>query len=121
MKKFQSIKGTHDLLPEDFKIWGKVKSQIRYFMQQYGYSEIPFGDESAYLENIANQSNNPLYSYGTDEDAYGLSSRGIDPLCSTWDMSNDPIAYYDNQLDLVDKLWEEILINFEKYSGLQVL
>ena len=81
---------------------------------EYGYSEFPSYNEVIYLENIANQSNNPLYSYGTDEDAFGLSSRGIDPLCSTWDMSDNPIAYYNNQLDLVDKLWEEILNNYEK-------
>ena len=56
------------------------------------------------LENIANQSNHPLLAYGTDEDTFGRSSRGIDPLCNLWDISNDPLGYYRNQLNLVDKL-----------------
>ena len=66
------------------------------------------------LESIASQSNNPLLVYGTDEDAFGLSSRGIDPLCNTWDIGGDPILYYSRQLDLVQKLWDNLLDNFEK-------
>tara|TARA_Y100001970_G_scaffold273928_1_gene372862 strand:- start:8012 stop:10681 length:2670 start_codon:yes stop_codon:yes gene_type:complete len=76
---------------------------------EYGYS-----DESTNLESIANQSNNPYLAYGTDEDAFGLSSRGIDPLCNTWDMSSDPIEYYRRQLSGVENLWNNILLNFEK-------
>lgn len=40
MKEFRSIKGTHDLLPDDLKVWQRVKSQIHLGMKQYGYSEI---------------------------------------------------------------------------------
>ena len=40
MAEFQSIKGTHDLLPADFKVWQKVESKIHKIMQQYGYGEI---------------------------------------------------------------------------------
>ena len=81
---------------------------------EYGYSEFTSGSEKENLENIANQSNHPLLAYGTDEDTFGRSSRGIDPLCNLWDISNDPIAYYNNQLDLVDKLWTNLLDDFEK-------
>ena len=31
----------------------------------------------------------------------------------TWDMGKDPIAYYNNQLDLVQKLWKNLLDDFE--------
>ena len=71
----------------------------------YGYTICPNSDETHCLESIANQSNNPLLAYGTDEDAFGLSSKGIDPLCNTWDIGGDPILYYSRQLDLVEKLW----------------
>ncbi len=81
---------------------------------EYGYSEFLSGSEKDNLENIANQSNHPLLAYGTDEDTFGRSSRGIDPLCNLWDISNDPIAYYNNQLNLVDKLWTNLLQDFEK-------
>jgi len=80
----------------------------------YGYTICPHSDEKDCLESIAKQSNNPLLTYGTDEDAFGLSSKGIDPLCNTWDMGGDPILYYSRQLDLVQKLWNNILDNFEK-------
>ena len=80
----------------------------------YGYSICPYSNESSCLESIANQSNHPYLAYGTDEDAFGLSSRGIDPLCNTWDMGDDPILYYNRQLDLVEKLWDNILENFVK-------
>ena len=81
---------------------------------EYGYSEFASGNEEENLENIANQSNHPILAYGTDEDTFGRSSRGIDPLCNLWDMSSDPIAFYDNQLDLVNKLWINLLDDFEK-------
>jgi len=80
----------------------------------YGYTICPNTNEKNCLESIANQYNNPLLAYGTDEDAFGLSSRGIDPLCNTWDMGEDPILYYSKQLGLVKKLWNNILDNFEK-------
>ena len=81
---------------------------------EYGYSHDPNIDENIFLENIASRANNPYLAYGTDEDAFGLSSKGIDPLCSTWDMSSDPIAYYSHQIDLVQNLWATLLENFEK-------
>ena len=80
---------------------------------EYGYSEKFNTDENIFLENIASKANNPYLAYGTDEDAFGLSSKGIDPLCSTWDMSSDPIAFYSHQIDLVQNLWSTLLQNFE--------
>jgi len=40
MKEFQSIKGTHDLLPDDLKTWQRIEDRIRQIMQQFGYGEI---------------------------------------------------------------------------------
>ena len=80
----------------------------------YKDNKVFIENETLCLERIANQSNTPHLAYGTDEDAFGLSSKGIDPLCNTWDMASDPISYYNHQLDLVQKLWDNLLQNFEK-------
>ena len=40
MTKFRTVKGTHDLLSNDLKVWHRVQSKIYQIMQQYGYSEI---------------------------------------------------------------------------------
>ncbi len=87
-----------------------------YWAIEYGYTEFDEGttSESQLLESIANQSNHPLLAYATDEDTFGRSSRGVDPLSSLWDMSSDPIGYYDYQIDLANKLFDNILDDFEK-------
>lgn len=101
------------LLDSGYTMFQTVPGPYDIWAIEYGYAESNSINEKIFLEKIANQSTNPLYSYGTDEDAYGLSSRGIDPLCNTWDMSGDPIEYYSRQLDLVQNLWDNILVNFE--------
>ena len=72
------------------------------------------GRQDIIPNQIARMLYDAMKGLGTDEDAFGLSSRGIDPLCNTWDMGNDPISYYNQQLDLVDKLWKNLLNDFEK-------
>jgi len=80
---------------------------------QYGYEQFNNNDLVNNLENIASQSNHPLLVYGTDEDSFGLSSRGIDPLCNTWDMSSNPIEFYKDELKSVNYLWDNLLDKFE--------
>ena len=70
--------------------------------------------EKKMLKNIASRSTDPLLSYGTDEDTYGLSTRGIDPQSNAWDLTNDPINYYKTRFKMSQKLWELIPIYFEK-------
>ena len=77
-----------------------------------GYSEEKF------LERIASRSNDPLLKYGTDEDTYGLSTRGIDPSSNAWDLSNDPMAYYKKRFEMSEQLLELIPEYFEK-DGIQ--
>ena len=81
---------------------------------QYGYEQFISGDEASNLNNIAMKSNHPLLAYATDEDTFGRSSRGIDPLSNVWDISNDPIRYYISELENVKKLWNNLLDNFEE-------
>jgi len=80
---------------------------------QYGYEQFHSNDLITNLENIASQSNHPLLVYGTDEDSFGTSSKGIDPLCNVWDMSNNPIEFYKDELKGVNYLWDNLLKKFE--------
>jgi len=70
--------------------------------------------EKEMLEKIASQVADPSLAYGTDEDAFGLSTRGIDPSCNLWDLGNDPLQFYQQRLDLAQELWKEIPKDFEK-------
>ncbi|MBN2365095.1 MAG: DUF5117 domain-containing protein [Calditrichaeota bacterium] len=69
--------------------------------------------EKQMLEKIAQRVADPMLQYGTDEDAYGLSTRGIDPSCSLYDLGNDPLSYYQDRLDISQELWENIPEKFE--------
>jgi len=40
MQNFRTIKGTHDLLPDELVIWREVEDFIHSFMQKNGYGEI---------------------------------------------------------------------------------
>jgi hypothetical protein len=68
---------------------------------KYAYESLPAATASAetpYLRAIAAQSTLPGHAYGTDEDAgaYG----GYDPLIQQMDLSSDPLAFDDVQMQL---------------------
>ena len=96
---FQTQPGVYD-------IWA-----IEYAYKQPNGSEL---SEETFLENIAARSTDPLLRYGTDEDTYGLSTRGIDPHSNAWDLTNDPMAYYQKLFEMSNELWESIPKYFEK-------
>jgi hypothetical protein len=88
-----------------------------YWAIEYGYKPIkadsPAGEVTE-LNKIASRCGEPLLVYGTDEDAQGTSAKGIDPLCSQFDMSSDPIGYFKDQMDLSKELWSKIETNLGK-------
>lgn len=77
-----------------------------YWAIRYGYEKFPSvrtpDNEILPLRRIANESVRPEYKYQTDEDANGPLA--IDPLVSTFDLSNDPLAYDRNQFTVYDGL-----------------
>ena len=87
---------------------------------EYAYAEPNRSkySEKLFLDNIASRNTDPLLRYGTDEDTYGLSTRGIDPHSNAWDLSNDPMAYYKKRFEMADKLLDMIPEYFEK-DGVQ--
>ena len=87
-----------------------------YWAIEYAYSQ--FGrsrhSEEEALESIASRSADPLLRYGTDEDTFGQSTRGIDPHSNAWDLTDDPIAYYQKRFDLSKELLDVLPEHFEK-------
>jgi len=83
---------------------------------EYAYKEPnrSGNSEKIFLEAIASRNTDPLLRYGTDEDTYGLSTRGIDPHSNAWDLSNDPIAYYEKRFEMSEELLKIIPKYFEK-------
>lgn len=73
--------------------------------------------EKAMLEKIAGKLADPQLTYGTDEDAFGLSVRSIDPTCNFWDIGSDPLQYYRRRLDLTNTLWKNLLNDFKREGG----
>ena len=69
MSEFYNIKGTHDLLPEELKIWQRVETQIHQIMQQYGYGEIrtpAFENTELFVRGIGTDTdivNKEMYSW----------------------------------------------------------
>ena len=74
----------------------------------YAYSTCEgFKNEEECLESIISQSiSNPHLAYGTDEDA-----DECDPLTSRYDMSSDPIEYYEIYLNMIQDYWNTLLDN----------
>ncbi|NLI15726.1 MAG: DUF5117 domain-containing protein [candidate division Zixibacteria bacterium] len=82
-----------------------------YWAIEYGYKPIKADtpeEEKPELDKIAGRCGEPLLVYGTDEDAMGTSAKGIDPLCSQFDMSSNPLEYFKGQMDLSKELWGKI-------------
>ncbi len=84
---------------------------------EYGYTPTdaatPEAEKPA-LDKIASRCAEPQLIYATDEDVFGNSTRAIDPLCSQFDMSSDPIAYYKDEISLTKELWGKIEEKFGK-------
>ncbi len=82
-----------------------------YWAVEYAYAEP--GDTTALaekqlLDDIAGRVGEPLLEYCTDNVANGYSIKGMDPSCSLYDMTADPLSYYEQRLDLVNELWTSL-------------
>ena len=79
MTEFRSIKGTHDLLPDDLKVWQRVESNIHQIMQQYGYGEIrtpAFENTELFIQGIGTDTdivNKEMFSW-VDQGGNALTS-----------------------------------------------
>ncbi len=88
-----------------------------YWVIEYGYAD--YGattpqEEWAELQKVAGRAADPTLAYGTDEDAFGTSTRGIDPQCLTFDHGNDGVKFCEHRLSLTKHLWLNTIKNFER-------
>jgi len=81
---------------------------------EYAYSDSDenSADEERRLDDIANLSNNPYLLFGTDDHNMRAPGWGSDPRIQWYDMSNDPITYANDRIDIIAKASDEILEKF---------
>jgi hypothetical protein len=108
--------------------WQTTLGTYDYWAIEYAYKPIAAAspdDELPELGKIASRCGDPKLAYGTDEDAQGFSSRGIDPVTNVWDLGDDPIAYYAKQITLVKELWSKMESKFSnpgtRYQKLRIV
>ncbi|MDZ4722630.1 MAG: zinc-dependent metalloprotease [candidate division Zixibacteria bacterium] len=83
----------------------------------YSYSDLGSKtpqDETDKLKEIANRASEAGNVYGTDEDAFGLSAKGIDPYCNIWDIGSDPIDYFERSVAITQTIWTDAIKKFEQ-------
>jgi hypothetical protein len=79
-----------------------------YWAIEYAYKPIAPADEAAELARIAARSREPGLAYADDTDAGASTAEGIDPLVNRFDLSDDPLAYYQRRLQLSRELWQRV-------------
>jgi hypothetical protein len=74
------------------------------------------------LDKIAQESSDPLHTYGTDEDA-GLGPYAVDPLTNAWELGDDPLAFAETRTELVrtvePMLDDRLIAEGERYHRLR--
>ncbi len=99
------------------RYWQTILGTYDYWAIEYAYKPLDPNskmNEQEMLDKIAEKVADPRLQYGTDEDAFGLSTRGIDPTCCLYDLGNDPLKYYQQRIDMANELWRMIPDKFEK-------
>jgi hypothetical protein len=82
-----------------------------YWAIEYAYKPMDPAHEKDELAKIAARgSREPWLAYATDEDSSigGGSPQGMDPTVNTWDLSDNPLAYYRKRLELSRELWDRL-------------
>ena len=88
-----------------------------YWAIEYAYKPLPPNSkisEEEMLDQIASRDAKPELQYGSDEDALRFSTRGIDPLCTYYDLGKDPMKFWGERLEMSKELWADLPKDFEK-------
>ncbi len=75
-----------------------------YLAIEYAYKDIqPATGETIedHLDKIAGKAEKPIFAYGTDEDIISIYGPGIDPMCNTYDLGDNPLAFGKQQTQMV--------------------
>lgn len=83
---------------------------------EYGYSEALENPaaEDARLENILSRSADPRLAFGNDGDDMRSNGKGIDPMVNIYDLTDDPVRFATEQIELVEQRLMPRLL--EKYT-----
>ncbi len=79
--KFQSIKGTKDILPHDIYKWRYIEEKVRSIFERFGYREIrtPIFEETALFQRSIGETTDivgkEMYSFQPDPDSESLTLR----------------------------------------------
>ncbi len=73
--------------------------------------------ETEMLRKIARRAAEKPLQYGTDEDAFGASTKAVDPHSNLWDLGDDPLEFYRLRLKLTRELWKNLEKKFRKEGG----
>jgi len=84
---------------------------------EYAYKPITADSPEAErpeLERIASRCADPRLAYGTDEDTFAGTPRGIDPMSSMWDLGDDTFAFYQNRAAIARELFTKMEDRFSE-------
>ena len=80
-------------------------------------------DEKSRVENLLNKSVKNEFRYGNDADDMRSAGKAIDPRIMISDMSNDPVAYAQQRMDIIRATYPTLKDKFEtpgeSYHGLR--
>ena len=82
---------------------------------EYGYTPSLDNpeDEKERQEVLLSKSTKNEYGYGNDADDMRRAGKGIDPRVMLYDMSNDPMGYAQQRMDIIKSIFPNLLTRFE--------
>ena len=82
---------------------------------QYGYSPSLSNpeDEKERIRSLLNKSTKKEYAFGNDADDMRRAGKGSDPRIMTYDMSDDPVSYAKQRMDIVKSLYPTLVTKYE--------
>jgi hypothetical protein len=97
--------------------WQTIIGPYDYWAIEYAYKPIDAAsprDEEPVLDRIAARAPEPLLAYGTDEDTFIGSPRGMDPGSNAYDNSSDLLAYYTARAAMANELFAKLEERFSE-------
>lgn len=99
-----------------------------YWVIEYAYKPFEkkeYSSEEEMLLSIASKNTRPELRYGTDEDCFGNSVSGVDPLCNLFDYGSNPIEYYTERINMAKEIFaslpEKAIKKGENFNRVRVM
>jgi hypothetical protein len=99
-----------------------------YWAIEYAYKPFDgksFASENEMLQSIAAKNTRPELRYGTDEDCFGNSVAGVDPLCNLFDYGSNPMEYFAERIamskEILAALPQKAINKGENFNRVRVM